>query len=105
MRYNNIGFPSLGRAACITRPLPRGSRWDVVCSVEQSLASENAPTGERPLCPSCQLSSEHGVPCGNTSGEKWHGGMVCKNLQNGIGHVLPLPPHLKPVFIFVASSG
>lgn len=73
---SNNRFPLSGEGQPLHHPPPSPEGSDGICglSSEQSFASENARLERGLSVP--QLSSEHGVPCGNTSGEKWHGGMV-----------------------------
>lgn len=72
----NNRFPLSGEGQPLDHPPPPQRVQMGMCGLfsEQSFASENAQLERGLSVP--QLSSQYRVPCGNTSGEKWHGGMV-----------------------------
>lgn len=70
----------------------------VVCPVNSPLLLRMLDWREASLSLSSPVSM--GFPVAIPVERSGTGGW-CKNLQNGIGHVLPSHPTLKPVFIFV----
>lgn len=97
---SNNRFPLSGEGQPLHHPPPpqRVQMGCVVCSVNSPLLLRMLDWRETSLSLSSPVSM--GFPVAIPVERSGMGGW-CKNLQNGIWHVLPSHPTLKPVFIFV----